>query len=141
MNQPFIFLLNALSCFSYGRCLMKSLMCVLGDNVPIALNMKEWKCVTLIWYLNNKYQKKYEKLILYVDTIVNHNIWKTRNKIFHENEKFDIYKLISKISASLCARRAIENTENRLTASKKVEFLHEYLVAFCSIKDAMFDPG
>ena len=120
---------------------MKSLMCVLGDNVPIALNRYERMKMCHFDLVNNKYQKKYEKLILYVNTIVNHNIWKTRNKIFHENEKFDIYKLISKISASLSARRAIENTENRLTASKKVEFLHEYQVAFCSIKDAMFDPG
>ena len=40
--------------------------------------------------VNNKDQGAYENVILYVNTTVNHNIWKMRNKIFHENESFDI---------------------------------------------------
>ena len=88
-----------------------------------------------------KYQKKYENLILYINSIVNHNIWKLRNKIFHENESFDLLRLINKISASFRARKSIEDIENRLTTCKKVDFLTEYHVSLCSIKDAMFDPG
>ena len=91
--------------------------------------------------VNSKYQKRFENLILYVNTTINHNIWKMRNKIFHENGEFDILSLSNKISASLCARRTFERAENRLTTCKKVEFLSEYQVAFGSIKDAMFDPG
>ena len=91
--------------------------------------------------VNSKVQKGYEDIILYVNTTVNHNIWKMRNKIFHENEKFDLLRLINKISASLCARKSFEKVENRLTTCKKVDFLNEYQVALGSIRDAMFDPG
>ena len=76
-----------------------------------------------------------------MNTVVNHNIWKFRNKIFHENEKFEILKLVNKIAASLCSRKAVENTENRLTTCNKVEFLNEYQAVYGSIRDAMFDPG
>ena len=88
-----------------------------------------------------KYQKYYENLILYINSVVNHNIWKMRNKIFHENEEFDSLRLINKITASCRSRKNIENIENRLTTCKKVDFLSEYYVSLCSIKDAMFDPG
>ena len=83
----------------------------------------------------------YENLILYVSSVINHNIWKKRNKIFHEKESFDLNGLISKISVSLGARINIEKSEDRLTTSTKVDFLKEYHVALSSIKDAMFDPG
>ena len=91
--------------------------------------------------VNSKCQRVYENLILYVSSVINHNIWKKRNKIFHENEVFDLNGLISKISVSLGARINIEKSEDRLTTSTKVDFLKEYHVALSSIKDAMFDPG
>jgi len=89
----------------------------------------------------SKYQRNYEKIILYVNSIVNFNIWKFRNKIFHENETFDILKLLNKISASMFARKNIEKVEDRLTTCKKIEYLTEFQITFGSIKDAMFDPG
>ena len=89
----------------------------------------------------SKYQRNYEKIILYVNSIVNFNIWKFRNKIFHENETFDILKLLNKISASMFARKNIEKVEDRLTSCKKIEYLTEFQITFGSIKDAMFDPG
>ena len=91
--------------------------------------------------VGSKYQRHFEKLILYVNSMVNHNIWKMRNKIFHENQSFDIQCLINKVAASLCARKNIEKAENRLTICKKVDFLSEYQAALGSIQDAMFEPG
>ena len=92
-------------------------------------------------FVESKIQKSHENIILYINSIVNHNIWKMRNKIFHENEIFDLENLINKISASCRARKNFENVEERLTSCKKVEFLNEYCVSLSSIKDAMFDPG
>ena len=91
--------------------------------------------------VNGKYQKVYENLILYVNSVINHNIWKMRNTIFHEDKSFNIVRLLSKISDSLRGRRNIEKIEDRLTSCKKVDFLDEYHIALASIKDAMFDPG
>ena len=91
--------------------------------------------------IHSKTQKKYEKIILYVNTITNYNIWEMRNKSFHENEVFELLKLMNKISGSMFARKNIEKNENRLTTCKKVDFLNEFHITFGSIKDAMFDPG
>ena len=92
-------------------------------------------------FVDSKYKKQYENLILYINSITNHNIWKMRNKIFHENETFNLLRLINKITASCRSRKNLENVENRLTNCKKVDFLSEYYVSLCSIKDATFDPG
>ena len=64
-----------------------------------------------------------------------------RNKIFHEGETFELEKLVNKIIATCRSRKNFENVEERLTSCRKIEFLNEYYIALCSIKDAMFDPG
>ena len=91
--------------------------------------------------VNSRCQKQYENLILYLNAVINHNIWKKRNKIFHENESFDCFELLNKVCASLRGRETMEKNKERLKQGKKVDFLHEYYVTLVSIKDAMFDPG
>ena len=90
--------------------------------------------------VNSKCQKEYENLIFYISSVINHNIWKKRNLIFHENDSFNVLELLKKICSTLCARKNMEKSD-RLTSTKKVNFLHEYYVTLVSIRDAMFDPG
>ena len=92
-------------------------------------------------FVESKIQKSHENIILYINSIVNHNIWKMRNDIFHEGETFELEKLMNKIIATCRSRKNFENVEERLTSCRKIEFLNEYYIALCSIKDAMFDPG
>ena len=91
--------------------------------------------------VESKYSKEYENIILYVNTIVNYNVWKMRNLIVHEAHVFDIKKLINKIITSCRSRKSFEDTENRITLCKKVDFLQEFYLALCSIRDATYDPG
>ena len=81
---------------------------------------------------------KYQDLILYLNSIVNYNLWKLRNQIVHEDERFDSLKLINKVIASICARK---NIESRVKKCNKVPFIQEYHVTLASVRDAMFDPG
>ena len=76
-----------------------------------------------------------------MNSVVNYNIWKTRNEIVHEDKTFAVDHLINKITASLRSRISIEKTEARLTECKKVPFLQDFFVTLCSIKDATYDPG
>ena len=92
-------------------------------------------------FVSSRYQKSFEDIILYINSVVNYNIWKMRNKVFHENENFDLENLINMIVGTCRSRNNFEKNEERLTSTKKVNFLTEYYVSLCSIKDAMFDPG
>ena len=73
-----------------------------------------------------------------MNSIVNYNLWKLRNQIVHEDERFDSLKLINKVIASICARK---NIESRVKKCNKVPFIQEYHVTLASVRDAMFDPG
>ena len=75
-----------------------------------------------------------------MNSVVNYNIWKTRNEIVHEDKIFAVDHLINKITASLRSRISIEKAEARLNECKKVPFLQDF-VTLCSIKDATYDPG
>ena len=92
-------------------------------------------------FVDSRIQKHYQNLILYVNSIVNYNIWKTRNSIVHEGEIFMVDHLINKITASFRSRISIEKMVNRLTECRKVPLLQDFFVTLCSIKDATFDPG
>ena len=92
-------------------------------------------------FVDSVYQKTYEDIILYINSVVNHNIWKTRNEIFHENKIYDLETLVNKITRTCRSRSSYEKNSDRLTSTSKVKFLTEYYVSLSSIKDAMFDPG
>ena len=82
--------------------------------------------------------QRYENLLLYLNSVINHNIWKLRNQIFHENASYDADHLISKIISSVCARK---NMEQNSKACNQIEHIQKYSVALCSIRDAMYHPG
>ena len=84
-----------------------------------------------------------ENIILYVNTVVNYNVWKMHNLIVYEAHVFDLKKLINKIIMSCCSRRGFKDTENRTTLCKQVDFLQEFYLALYSIRDATYDddPG
>ena len=90
---------------------------------------------SLVWC---KCQNEYESLILYVNAVVNHNLWKLRNKVFHECAHFDIVQLINNIIGSVRARKTFEP---RLKHCNNIPFIDDFLIALCSVRDAMYDPG
>ncbi len=92
-------------------------------------------------FVNSKIPKQYENLILYINSVVNFNIWKMRNRIVHENESFGLGQLLNKIIASIRSRINVEKADNRLTICNKVPNLNIFFTSLCSIKDATYDPG
>ena len=85
-----------------------------------------------------KCESKYVNLILYLNSVVNFNIWKLRNLIFHENVIFNDDQIIGKVISTITARR---NMENSLKSCNQIEHIQPFSIALASIRDAMYDPG
>ena len=90
--------------------------------------------------VNLKCKPEYERLLLYLNAIVNTNIWKWRNKIKHDNVQFDISHVKASFIRSLVSRKNIEKSD-RLRHCHKVDYIESYCYAICSIRDATYDPG
>ena len=66
--------------------------------------------------------KKYEKMLVYLNTIINYSIWKMRNEIKHESITFSMDKLVGKIIRSIRARK---NVDSKVVDSKKIPFIFD----------------
>ncbi len=75
--------------------------------------------------INLHNHRKYEKLIVYFNTVVNYLIWKTRNEIKFEFTTFDIKVLVGKIIRSMKARK---NVDQKLLENKRIP----HLIDLCS---------
>ena len=81
--------------------------------------------------VNKRLDMTNKNYILYLNAIVNHNIWRYSKKIQHENELFNIYQLIRNVVKTLFARKRMEdklkqcskidNIENLCTAANFVK--------------------
>ena len=63
------------------------------------------------YVLMGKIAKVEEMPIVYLNSIVNQKIWHVSRKIQNENCKFDLEVFKSSIVKSLCARKAVENSD------------------------------
>ena len=76
------------------------------------------------------------QLLVYLNTIINHQIWKCRNECVHENAVFDYNSLISKIMRSVGARK---NFQRRMMTEKpKVPRLDDLFVSMLTIRNITY---
>ena len=76
--------------------------------------------------------KEYEGTLIYLNTIINHKIYKIRNELKYEGGDFKMEALYNKILRSIVARK---NIENRLTEIVKVPKIEELCRAFIFVKN------
>ena len=77
-----------------------------------------------------------ENVLVYLNTVVNHKIYKLRNEIKHNGERFDIEGLYNKIVRSVAARK---NIESRMTQTVQIDRINELYRAMILVKDLFFD--
>ena len=73
------------------------------------------------------------KLILYLNTIVNHNIWRYRNKIQHEGKHFEVLELIQNVVKSLYGRKSYDS---RLKSNSEIDGLARLCIEANFVKNA-----
>ena len=78
---------------------------------------------------------QFEKIIIYLNCIINHKIWKMRNDIKHNGDSFDVEVLYTKILRSVGARK---NIESRLTEDKKIDKINDLFGALTCVKNIIF---
>ena len=71
--------------------------------------------------------RKYDKMLIYFNTIINYTLWKIRNEIKFEFENFSTEKVVSKIMRSI---RPGKNIEPKLIGSKRIPFLKDLCSSF-----------
>ena len=70
--------------------------------------------------VNSRFPKADEKYIIYLNSVVNHNIWRYSKKIQHENILFDQAQLIKNVVRSLIARKSMDD---RLKSCSRIDNL------------------
>ena len=63
---------------------------------------------------------KFEKFLIYFNTILNYAIWKERNEIKFEFKSFKFVNLVNKINRSLRGRK---NVDEKLLETRQIPFL------------------
>ena len=84
--------------------------------------------------------RKFEKLLIYLNTVINHSIWKERNDIKFNFKRFDICNAVKRIIRTTRARR---NVDHKLIETKRVPYLGDYCHNFLIVsrKYFPFDNG
>ena len=72
------------------------------------------------------------KIVLYLNSIVNHNIWKYSRKIQYEKVEFDEVQLIKNVVKSMHGRKSYDN---RLKTRSKLDNLEEACIAANFVKN------
>lgn len=76
---------------------------------------------------NLNMNRKFEKMVVYFNSVINFSIWKMRNEIKFEFKSFSIEKLVSKIIRSIKARK---NVDPKMNESKRIPFLLDLSSSF-----------
>ena len=69
---------------------------------------------------------RYEKLLIYVNTIINHSIWKERNEIKFNFKGFNCGDIVKRVIRTSRARKGVDS---KLIETRRIPFLQD----FCSI--------
>ena len=77
-----------------------------------------------------------EDAVVYLNTIVNHKIYKMRNEIKYNGDSFSLEGLFSKIIRSVIARK---NIEDRMTETVRIDKIKDLCRALVFVKDLFFD--
>ena len=70
---------------------------------------------------------KFEKMLIYFNSIINHSIWKLRNQIKFEFAAFSIETVISKIIRTMKSRT---NMESQIDESKRIPLIRDLCSSF-----------
>ena len=83
---------------------------------------------------------KFEKLLIYVNTVINYSIWKERNDIKFNFKGVDMGNVVKRIIRTTRARR---NIDNKLLETRRIPFLRDFCSTFLLIcrKYFPFDNG
>ena len=83
--------------------------------------------------------KKDVVLLLYLHTVINHQLWKLRNNCVHENARFDHQSLISKVIRSVGSRKNFQ--QKMISSRKKIPRIDELFTSMVTLKNITFDNG
>ena len=73
--------------------------------------------------VNAKLRKNEEVVVLYLNTIANHKIWKFSRKIQFENWRFNLKDFIRSLKKTIDSRKQVEDL-NRLKHCQRIEAIH-----------------
>ena len=76
--------------------------------------------------------RSFESAIIYLNSIVNHKIYKVRNDIKYDAHSFDVEDLYSKILKCVIARKRMES---HLTQTMRIEYISELHSALLFVKN------
>ena len=82
--------------------------------------------------VNTRFPKADTKFIMYLNSIVNHNIWRYSKKIQHEMVAFDQSQLIKNVVRTLISRKAIDD---KLKSCSKIDGLESLCSAASFVKN------
>ena len=84
--------------------------------------------------------RKFEKLLIYINTVINHSIWKERNDIKFNFKTFGIGNVVKRIIRTTRARR---NVDNKLIETRRIPYLGDFCSTFLMVcrKYFPFDNG
>ena len=86
--------------------------------------------------MNIKCQRNDIKTILYLTTIVNYHLWKTRNRCVHEGQSFDCNKFVNGLIKSAAARKRLQT--NVHLNDLKVDRIAEILSTMILLRNITF---
>ena len=73
--------------------------------------------------LNIKLKKHEESIVLYLNTIANHKIWKFSRKMQFEDWSFNIKEIVSSFIKTIESRKRVEDL-NKIRHCQKIEAIH-----------------
>ena len=81
------------------------------------------------------FDDNYEKLLIYLNTVLNHSIWKERNEIKFNFKRFKIDNIVGKVIRSIRGRR---NVDNKLLETRRIPFLRDLCSTFLAVAKRYF---
>ena len=73
---------------------------------------------------------KFEKFMIYFNSIINYAIWKERNEIKFEFKSFNFVNLVNKINRSLRGRK---NVDEKLLETRRIPFIRDLCSIFTTV--------
>ena len=127
----------------FAKCVKLQILWDFFDEVMCLVNINfSFKRQRLLLYrfdvMNLVASRNDLKLLIYLNTIINHQIWKFRNSCIHQQTTFDHNIMISKILRSIGSRK---NFQHRfINDNKKIPRLEEIFTAMLTIQSITSKP-
>ena len=128
-----------------GKCKVLNVVWNFLDEVMIMMNINysfstKRKLLHDFEVMSITCQSDSFRLVLYLTTIINYHLWKTRNDCVHEKVEFDCAKFINKLIRSTGARARIQKFTH-FPDSKMVPKIDELFHSLVTLRNIMFDNG